>query len=217
VSPSAEQVAASWRVASPAAVHPELDGDGQPWSTGSAEETINELLAGIELYLPTFPSNLSLLDYAGGPGRLARIAIDLFDFVLVADTNPAYLEIAGADGLNTLLVSPIPKALPTTDVILCVNLFLHLPPATGAELLWLFARTLPRHGLLALQLPLYDVAVPPATWTSVGTWTLPQLEAAAADAGLVVLEAHTNPGRYLTGKQPGPNHARLHFLKPLTF
>lgn len=210
--PTAEQVAAAWRVASPAAVHPELNDQGQPISSGSAENTIAELLNGINNYLP-HDDPLTLLDYGGGPGRLARLAAPLFGKVIVADTNPAYLEIAARlPKVDTLLVDTVPETLPEADVILCVNLFLHLPMDAARALLSLFAETLPPHGLLALQLPLYDVWVTPATWTSVGVWTDDMLYAQAWRAHLRVLESHPNPGRYHYGA-PGPNHARLHFLK----
>ncbi len=205
--PSAEEVAASWRQATPAAVHPELDAQGRPKSNGSALNTITQLLAGINDHLPPRAKADTLLDYGGGPGRVARLALPYFDRVIVADTNPAYLRIASKAGAEILQVSPLPVALPPSDVLLCVNLFLHLPVDTALALLALFASST---RLVALQLPIYDVAVPPATWTSVGTWTLEGLEYAAGLAGLKILEAHSNPGRY--DGIPGPNHARLHFL-----
>ena len=215
--PTGEEVAAAWRIASPAAVHPELDAQGQPVSSGSAETTMRQLVGAIREYSDFDPPDLVLLDYGGGPGRIARLAAGLFHRVIVADTNPAYLEIAAdIPEVETLLVDTTPSELPDLgndiDVILCINVFLHLPVRTAISLLRLFADTIPADGLIALQIPLYDRATTPDTWTSVGTWTENQLRSRVAGAGLVVRELHTNRGVYVPGSHPGANHARLHIL-----
>jgi SAM-dependent methyltransferase len=211
VTPTGEQVAKAWQQASPAAVHPELGHDGLPKSDGSAQLTIMELDTAVRFYVGD-PSELDLLDYAAGPGRLARLGAHFYNSWLCADVNPRYLDIAAKiPGVSTLHVDTLPGSLPSVDVILCVNLFLHIPHDLAQSLLRLFARTLRPGGLLALQLPIYDEGVLPLTWTSVGVWTPAQFESYAAAAGLAVLELQANTGTYQRSRI-GANHARLHFL-----
>jgi len=204
-----DEVAEAWRHASPAAVHPELDGSGMPTMEWSAAATLQDLLSGIDAYMKYKPE--SVLDYAAGPGRLAVHLLDHFTSVTIADTNPAYLDIASTRGEFTVLqVDTIPAFLPPVDVIVCVNLFIHLPNETADQLLTLFAATLNPGGLLALHVPLYEQGRTPEHWTAVGTWTIHQLRQSATQAGLRVFEAHSNHGAY-TGT-PGPYHAALAFL-----
>jgi SAM-dependent methyltransferase len=195
-----------------------LNSNGQPKSEGSALNTIAELLNGLARYRPDVDlTTKRIIDYAAGPGRLSRHLVHQFGEVIAVDTNPKYLAIAEKDAppnLTTKQVDPIPKlgALPTSTVVLCVNLFLHLDPVTAGRLLAYFAQLLAANGLLALHIPIYEVGGIPQTWTSVGSWTPHTLITAAAAAGLDVLEYHLNPGAYRPG-HPGPNHARLIFLE----
>jgi len=216
--PTGEEVAQAWREASPAAVHPELDNKGQAIIEASALNTLTDLLEGFSRHHPhtNRPAPFTILDYAAGPGRLSKHLAKHFGEVILVDTNPTFLALAAKDGPSNyrlLEVDAVPKVLPIVDVIVCVNLFLHLPAFTAGRLLALFAKSLEPDGLLALHIPIYDIGTTPATWTAVGTWTPPMLEASAGAAGLEVLEVSTNAGEYRG--QPGPFHARLHYLRPM--
>lgn len=211
----AERIAEAWREASPAAVHPELNYAGQATGTGHLEVTMADLLIGIDDYLDRLPSELTILDYGAGPGRVSVELIRRFRRTILADTNPHFLELAGTllgPGAYELLeVDPIPSELPPADVVLCVNLFVHLDPAAIGELLKVFARALRPGGLVAVQIPVYDLPRATENWTGINVITPATLTALAAGAGLEVLELRTNPGRFVY--PGGPNHHRLHLLR----
>lgn len=214
---NATRVARAWRQATPAAIHPELDDAGRPKSRGHLDATITDLLELVARYDGRPPAELTILDYGAGTGRVALDLIRHFDKVTLADTNPAFLELAGSllvdrTKFDLLLVEPIPNTLPTVDVVLCVNVLLHLDPATIAALLEVFGAA-SASGLVFVQIPVYSTATRTSHWTGVNTMTPTTLRGLAASAGLELLEVHSNPGRYAPRSGGGPNHHRLHALR----
>lgn len=158
---------------------------------------------------------LTIGDFGAGDGRVAAHLAERYGHVVAFDASPTMLrrlaenvpDVTGIlwDGVDVLeLEEPL-------DALVTINVLIHHTYEDGAAILANLARTVRPGGILAVQVPIYDLATPPTSWTSVGTWTPSEFLKAAALAELNVEAMHANPGTYTPGAA-GPHHHRLHHL-----
>jgi len=157
----------------------------------------------------------SVLDFGCGDGRVTRELHWYFGEVWGADASRSMLDRFESlcdlstiqwDGTDPSIVDHLQFDLVCS--FLCLT---HHRSKDRSKILKGLASVMKPSGIMAIQIPLYEVATEPSGWTSVGTWTPQQFEKAAENAGLKVVEMHTNPGRWRKG-HAGPHHGSLHRL-----
>lgn len=100
------------------------------------------------------------------------------------------------------------------DGVFSFAVFIHHTHADGVEMLKTLVGAVRVGGLLALQIPLYDVPREPANWTDVGVWTPGQFLTAIANAGCGVVSMHHNIGAF-SYDAIGPMHHMLQVVERL--
>jgi SAM-dependent methyltransferase len=157
-----------------------------------------------------------VLDYGCGDGRVLRHLPAVFPTVYGYDTSPAMRAAARVvcGSKVTLIQDAEVMALesPFCDLAFSFAVFIHHTQANGRRMLLELARTVRLGGIVAVDIPLYDVAREPSSWTDVGVWTLEQLLDAADTAGLFPVETLTNAGAF-SYDAVGPNHGRLQVFR----
>lgn len=153
-----------------------------------------------------------VMDYGCGDGRVARHLAgrcDLVGFDTSEEMIDAFHTVVRGGTADTGAEFDVFDG--AIDLVYSFAVWIHHSYVDGARMLKELAAACPG-ALLALQIPIYDVPREPENWTDVGVWTKVQMEAACAEAGIEILELHTNPGVFAYDRI-GPNHAKLQVLR----
>jgi SAM-dependent methyltransferase len=165
--------------------------------------------------------DLTLLEFGCGNGRVTQHLAGRYGHILAVDFADSMLEQMREMELPG--VTPIcwngldcrEELYGRVDAAYSDSVLLHNTHADGATILANLARCVIPGGLLAIQLPVYEVPREPTSWIDVGCWTAQELRHAAAVAGCEVIALYPNPGAFEYGRI-GPNHDRLHVLRRAT-
>jgi len=157
------------------------------------------------------PSFISILDFGCGDGRVLRHLAGRYHDSFGFDTSPRMVSACQRNvPVATVANSLTSLSGEDIDAIFSYAVFIHHRHADGSTMLKQLAHLFP-NATFALQIPLYEVAREPTTWTDVGVWTLPLLEAAADGAGLKVERAYISPGEF-SYDRIGHSHNELQVL-----
>jgi trans-aconitate methyltransferase len=153
----------------------------------------------------------SIIDYGCGDGRVLRHLAGRYAFPYGFDTSSAMREACSAAAPRAVVLSSVDGLFTNYETgVFSFAVFIHHTFIAGAAMLRDLAVACP-NATFALQIPLYEVAREPTSWTDVGVWTLPMLEQAADLAGLRVERAYVSPGEF-TYDRIGHAHSELQVL-----
>jgi SAM-dependent methyltransferase len=153
-----------------------------------------------------------VLDYGCGDGRVLRHLCVAPIIPCGYDTSPAMREAARAACRGAMIVDDLAQLGNRVDLAYSHSVFIHHTYADGCDMLVELAGVVRPGGILAVQIPLYDVAREPESWTDVGVWTEEQLEAAAAAAGCSLACSFASRGAFAYD-DVGSQHHRLQVLR----
>lgn len=196
-----------------AAIHP----------SGGVDEEAYELsgFQAARRVLRAFPGNKysCVVDFGCGDGRVLRHLCGRYGEAYGFDTSEKMVEEASINCAAAKCFSSLHELAIEAEAqgrdgdcigVYSYAVFIHHRSADGAAMLKQIARYFPR-ATLALQIPLYEVAREPTSWTDVGVWTLPMLESAADAADLRVERAYVSPGEF-SYDHVGHSHNELQVL-----
>ena len=187
------------------AIHPAADSGFEAYERSGFESALR--------VMQVFPPGpYRVLDYGCGNGRVARHLVGRYEEVVGYDTSEAMREAYSQNVLYSSVLGDLDYAVVDRVYSWCV--FFHHNYADGRRMLVELAAMpgLEPGALLALHIPIYDVAREPGTWIDVGVWTPAQFRDACDAAGLEVVETHPSPGAF-SHQSAGVNHDRLQILR----
>jgi len=157
------------------------------------------------------PAGSVVLDYGCGNGRVLRFLGDYFKSYGY-DTSETMRDLARTTCPKAHIIDVVPEAF--FDLVYAHAVFIHHTHANGAKMLADLTRCVRPGGIVAAQIPIFDVAREPESWIGVCIWTRPQLEEAARAAGLEVIKLYASPGAF-TYETVGVNYFQLQeFRRP---
>lgn len=179
------------------AIHPVgRQGDEAYELSGMGQAQMIAALA--DKYSSLEPQDHRVVDFGCGDGRVLMHLLPYFGRVIGADSAPSMLDRLHrvAPGTETVLTDGIDGKLDSVQptLICAYAVFIHHGHTDGANLLSALAFSLAPGGLLALDIPVGQVGIERATWTSVTTWTEPMLREVIEAADCEVLELHASAG-----------------------
>jgi len=227
---SYEQTKAGWDNAAKsenanAAIHPAgLKGEVQYKATGegNAMEIINCIhrmgtLQELQYFSKNPLNKSTIIDIGCGNGRVTIPLTSHFNHIYGVDFSYAMLQQLPRD-TNIFPVLSVDNwfGLPeSADYAFSISVFIHNTYESGVKLMQSISDNLKPGGLALLQIPVYEHARKPESWTGVGVWTSDALEHAAKVTGFEIIEMHTNRGHFDYVKNIGPNHHKFQILKKL--
>lgn len=192
---------------SPAGAHGRAayDSSGR-WSADRLAETISP------------DPGLTLLEFGCGNGRVTQHLAGRYGRIIAVDfaqsmlAQLAELELPNVQPVLWNGMDPREDLRECAGAVYSDSVLLHNTHADGARILTSLAQCVIQGGLLAIQLPIYDVSREPTSWIDVGCWTPKEFLCASEAAGCEVVAIYGNAGPFEYGKI-GPNHDRLHILR----
>lgn len=166
--------------------------------------------------------NMTIIEYGGGDGRISLYLCA--DFVRLYHVDISYrmlqearevAERACIKNIEFVLSNDNLFTIEPADFAYSLSVFIHNNYESGKQIMKSISNNLKPCGLALLQIPIYDVAREPESWTGVGVWTEQMLIDAAKESGFEILELNKNIGEF-SYKQPGPNHFKYQIMRKTT-
>lgn len=165
----------------------------------------------------------SILEYGAGDGRISLSTKHAFRKVYHVDFSYKMLQEAKfkddlvrfdneESKMEFVLSNDNLFTIEPADFAYSLSVFIHNNYESGKQIMKSISDNLKAGGLALLQIPIYDVAREPESWTGVGVWTDQMLTDAATESGLEILELNKNNGAF-SYKQPGPNHFKYQIMR----
>lgn len=161
--------------------------------------------------------NGSIIDYGSGNGRVSLPLCAFFERVYAVDFSYAMLQqIPKSPNIQPVLsVDNWFGLSEPADFAFSISVFIHNTYHSGVKMMQSISENMKVGGIALLQIPLYDFAKNPTSWTDVGVWTGEHLSEAAGWSGFEVIEAHWSPGEF-SFSNIGPNHHKFQVLKKIS-
>lgn len=159
-----------------------------------------------------------IIEYGAGDGRISRFMTDYFHKVYHVDASYRMLQEAKEDIIPSNIIEYVLSSdnlfgiSEPADYAYSMHVFIHNNYESGAQIMKSISDNLKPGGLALLQIPIYDVAREPESWTGVGVWTEQMLIDAAKESGFEILELNKNSGSF-SYEQPGPNHFKYQIMR----
>jgi len=191
-----------------AEIHPagNLDDEGYFESGKTAAQQVANLA---ERSFPEKGSNIRIVDFGCGDGRILYWLAKRFDHVWGVDASQAMLDRLAltVPGANSLLSNGQDGKIKSIepDLIYSSAVFIHHDHEAGKKMLLGLAESVDSGGILALQIPCYDIARERSVWNDVTVWTRQLIQDAANEAGVDIVELQISPGSYRP-ENPGAYH-----------
>lgn len=171
----------------------------------------------VDLYLIKTADRFSVLDFGCGDGRVLKyVQPDIGEHCYGADASQGMLDrlkqrVPMAHAICSNGVDEVLDGM-GFNLIYSWAVFIHHDHRGGRDMMAGLAKAAAPGGILALQIPCYDVARERDGWIDVTVWTKELIEAAAQRAGLQVVELATSPGAF-SYENAGENHLRLQVFR----
>ncbi len=162
-------------------------------------------------------SDLRLVEFGCGMGRVTRYLSGRYGKILALDFSPtmiSHVKALGLPDVTTLLSNGtnVPREFDGfADVVYSLAVFMHNRFEAGVEMMVGLAKVLKPDGKMLVHIPVYDVPREPCEPIDVGCWTEDQLRVAASRSGLRVVQFYKNPGTF-GYDAVGLNHDKLQVL-----
>lgn len=170
-------------------------------------------------------SDKTIIEYGCGNGRMTIPLTDYFEKVYAVDCSYAMLQQLPVKELpeiipilsnnnNFILPSWLNGDIEQADYALSISVFIHNTFMSGVDILQSIHKNLKSGSLAFLQIPIYDEAKEPASWSDVGVWTQDMLESACKTVGFKIVSMHKNHGKF-SFNAIGANHHKLQILQKI--
>lgn len=186
-------------------IHPSGKDKVQWIETGKRDS--KKITSLIEMY----PEIETVLEYGCGSGRILNHIYGYRTYGV--DICPEFVRRCKEMKLDVHLLEDFELKV---DAIFSYTVFIHLTTKEKFDALKYCYEHLRSGGYLFVQLPLYNSAREPESWTHVGVWTMDDMVKACRNIGFEIIELHGSRGEF-SYDNLGKNHGAYQILKKPLF
>lgn len=201
-------------------IHPSaVGGPFEYFASGAsdARNIVNIICGVLQLklgHIASFFKDRSIIEFGCGDGRVLKEMQCFFKKCYGVDYSYSMLQnIVDIHNIERVLsVDNMFLIKDLADFAYSIHVFIHNNYESGKQIMKSISDNLKPGGLALLQIPIYDVAREPESWTGVGVWTEQMLIDTAKESGFEILELNKNSGSF-SYEQPGPNHFKYQIMR----